>query len=116
MARLDDREHQQDPAHPRIDEPTDRAGAQRIVGSCVDYVNAQSQLRNPRFSLCLQGPPGTVKSVFVRYLAERMGLEIMQKRFSDLMSMWVASSTVTASSWSAGRTEPATCGCSVSRT
>ncbi len=44
---------------------------------------------NPRFSLCLQGPPGTGKSAFVRYLAERMGLEIMQKRASDLMSMWV---------------------------
>ena len=42
-----------------------------------------------RFSLCLQGPPGTGKSAFVRYLAERMGLEVMQKRASDLMSMWV---------------------------
>ena len=44
---------------------------------------------NPRFSLCLQGPPGTGKSAFVRYLAERMGLEITQKRASDLISMWV---------------------------
>ena len=42
-----------------------------------------------RVSLCLQGPPGTGKSAFVRYLAERMGLEVMQKRASDLMSMWV---------------------------
>ncbi|MDE0047840.1 MAG: AAA family ATPase [bacterium] len=42
-----------------------------------------------RFSLCLQGPPGTGKSAFVRYLAERLGLEVMQKRASDLMSMWV---------------------------
>ena len=41
------------------------------------------------FSLCLQGPPGTGKSAFVRYLAERKGLEVMQKRSSDLMSMWV---------------------------
>ena len=41
------------------------------------------------FSLCLQGPPGTGKSAFVRYLAERKGLEVMQKRASDLMSMWV---------------------------
>ena len=44
---------------------------------------------SPCFSLCLQGPPGTGKSAFVRYLAERMGLEVMQKRASDLMSMWV---------------------------
>ena len=42
-----------------------------------------------RLSLCLQGPPGTGKSAFVRYLAERIGLEVVQKRASDLMSMWV---------------------------
>ena len=41
------------------------------------------------FSLCLQGPPGTGKSAFIRYLAERLGLEVMQKRASDLLSMWV---------------------------
>ena len=46
--------------------------------------------RERRFSLCLQGPPGTGKSAFVRYLAERLGLEVMQKRASDLMSCWVA--------------------------
>ena len=42
-----------------------------------------------RFSLCLQGPPGTGKSAFARYLAERLGLEVVQKRASDLMSKWV---------------------------
>ena len=42
-----------------------------------------------QFSLCLQGPPGTGKSAFVRYLAERLGLEVMQKRASDLISAWV---------------------------
>ena len=42
-----------------------------------------------RFSLCLRGPPGTGKSAFVRYLAERLGLEVIQKRASDLLSMWV---------------------------
>ena len=42
-----------------------------------------------RFSLCLQGPPGTGKSALVRYLAERLGLEVMQKRASDLLSKWV---------------------------
>ena len=41
------------------------------------------------FSLCLQGPPGTGKSAFVRYLAERLGLAIVQKRASDLMSRYV---------------------------
>ncbi|MDE0450793.1 MAG: AAA family ATPase [Gammaproteobacteria bacterium] len=42
-----------------------------------------------RFSVCLQGPPGTGKSAFVRYLAGRVGLEVSQKRASDLLSMWV---------------------------
>ena len=41
------------------------------------------------FSLCLQGPPGTGKSAFVRYLADRLGLEVMQKRASELLSKWV---------------------------
>ena len=41
------------------------------------------------FSLCLQGPSGTGKSAFVRHLADRLGLEVIQKRSSDLMSMWV---------------------------
>lgn len=36
-----------------------------------------------------QGPPGTGKSAFVRYLAERLGLQVTQKRASDLLSMWV---------------------------
>lgn len=42
-----------------------------------------------QFSLCLQGPPGTGKTAFVRYLAERLGLGIMQMRASHLLSMWV---------------------------
>ena len=35
------------------------------------------------FSLCLQSPPGTGKSAFARYLAERLGLEVLQKRAVD---------------------------------
>ena len=45
--------------------------------------------RERRFSLCLHGPPGTGKSALVRYLAKRLGLEVLQKRTSDLLSMWV---------------------------
>ena len=44
------------------------------------------------FSLCLQGPPGTGKSAWIRYLADRLGLEVTQKRASDLLSMWVGQS------------------------
>ena len=44
------------------------------------------------WSLCLSGPPGTGKSAFARYLAERIGLPLLQKRASDLLSMWVGGS------------------------
>lgn len=40
-------------------------------------------------TLCLYGPPGTGKSAFARRLAERMGLDALAKRGSELMSMWV---------------------------
>ena len=42
-----------------------------------------------RFSLCLQGPPGSGKSAFARHLGERLGLEVVLKRASDLISKWV---------------------------
>ena len=40
-------------------------------------------------SFLLSGPPGTGKSAWAAHLAERLGLELMEKRASDLMSMWV---------------------------
>jgi SpoVK/Ycf46/Vps4 family AAA+-type ATPase len=43
-------------------------------------------------SFCLSGPPGTGKSAWVRHLAGRMGCEVIHKRASDLLSMWVGQS------------------------
>ena len=63
-----------------------------LVNADTDLVALADRLaeRGPgRISFCLQGPPGTGKSAFVRYLAERMGLEVVQKQASDLMSKWV---------------------------
>ena len=42
-----------------------------------------------KFLSACRDPPGTGKSAYVRYLAERMGLEVLQKRTSDLVSMYV---------------------------
>ena len=42
-----------------------------------------------RFSFCLQGPPGTGKSAYARHLADRLGLEVLHKRGSDLLDMYV---------------------------
>lgn len=39
--------------------------------------------------LCLFGPPGTGKTAYGRWLAEQMGIALLVKRASDLMSMWV---------------------------
>ena len=41
------------------------------------------------FSLCLYGEPGTGKSEYARYLADRIGVDVVLKKASDLMSMWV---------------------------
>ncbi|SFA62003.1 AAA+-type ATPase, SpoVK/Ycf46/Vps4 family [Paracoccus halophilus] len=42
-----------------------------------------------RVSFCLEGPAGTGKSAWARHLARVMGLPVLEKRASDLMSMWV---------------------------
>lgn len=41
------------------------------------------------FSLCLYGEPGTGKSLYAKYLAHVLGIEVVFKRASDLMSKWV---------------------------
>ncbi|MBC7539815.1 MAG: AAA family ATPase [Bacteriovorax sp.] len=40
----------------------------------------------------LYGPPGTGKTEFVKYLGQELGKEILLKRASDLLSMWVGGS------------------------
>jgi SpoVK/Ycf46/Vps4 family AAA+-type ATPase len=39
--------------------------------------------------LCLYGPPGTGKTAYARWLAETLGVPLLVKRASDLMSMYV---------------------------
>jgi SpoVK/Ycf46/Vps4 family AAA+-type ATPase len=40
-------------------------------------------------SLLLSGPPGTGKTAYARHLASRMGLEVIQKRGSDIFGAYV---------------------------
>ena len=40
----------------------------------------------------LYGPPGSGKTEFVKYLGQELGKEILLKRASDLLSMWVGGS------------------------
>ena len=63
-----------------------------LLSAEIDLTDLAARLadrRDRRFSLCLQGPPGTGKSAYARYLAERLGLEVMQRRASDLLGMYV---------------------------
>jgi len=64
---------------------------------CADNLDALcTRLARPgaprAWSLCLSGPPGTGKSAFAHYLAKRLALPVLQKRASDLLSMWVGGS------------------------
>ncbi|WP_158635630.1 AAA family ATPase [Gemmobacter aquaticus] len=45
-----------------------------------------------RLSFCLEGPPGTGKSAWARHLAGVMRLPVIEKRASDLLSMWLGGS------------------------
>jgi len=45
-----------------------------------------------QFSLCLTGPSGTGKSAYARYLADKWGMPVIQKRASDLLSKWLGDS------------------------
>ncbi len=62
------------------------SSADQDLVQLADRVSACGELA---VSFCLHGLPGTGKSAFARYVAERMGLEVVEKRASDLLSMWV---------------------------
>jgi transitional endoplasmic reticulum ATPase len=47
---------------------------------------------NRALSFCLYGAPGTGKSAFARWIAGRMGLDVIEKRASDLLGMYVGQS------------------------
>lgn len=64
----------------------------QLINADLDLANLATRLQGLEtraFSLCLYGPPGTGKSAYVRWLAREMGLEVVQKRASDLLSKWV---------------------------
>ena len=66
---------------------------ENLVNADIDLRNLSKRLidgAGPRnFSMCLYGPPGTGKSAYARHLAMGLGIEVIHKRASDLISMWV---------------------------
>jgi SpoVK/Ycf46/Vps4 family AAA+-type ATPase len=75
------------PAIPDFD-PLLSCANQDLISLADRLVGGQARA----FSLCLSGPPGTGKSAFARHLARRLGLELVQKRASDLLGMYVGQS------------------------
>jgi transitional endoplasmic reticulum ATPase len=59
-----------------------------LIGLADQLVGGQERA----FSLCLFGAPGTGKSAFARYLAGRLGMQILQVRASDILGMYVGQS------------------------
>jgi len=55
----------------------------------VRLAHRVSQAGELAISFFLHGLPGTGKSAFARYVAERMGIDVIEKRASDLLSKWV---------------------------
>ena len=51
--------------------------------------NRDSDKRSSVGGLCLSGAPGTGKSAFARYLADRLEMQVLERRASDLLNCFV---------------------------
>ena len=67
----------------------------RLLNCSLDLeelAERMTKFKKRDFSLCLYGVPGSGKSAYARYLAERLGMKTLQKRASDLLGMYVGES------------------------
>ena len=65
---------------------------ENVVNTDLDIKTLTSRIKASgklNFSLCLYGEPGTGKSLYARYLANKLGIEVVLKRASDLISKYV---------------------------
>ncbi|MCR5260659.1 MAG: ATP-binding protein [Candidatus Gastranaerophilales bacterium] len=65
---------------------------ENLVNADLDIKDLTSKIKNSgklNFSLCLYGEPGTGKSLYARYLAKELGLDVVFKRASDLIDCYV---------------------------
>jgi SpoVK/Ycf46/Vps4 family AAA+-type ATPase len=80
------------PPEPHQDSTYDTA----LISADCDLAGIEHQLTRPgaprAVSFLLSGPPGSGKSAWVRHLAGRMGLHVLQKRASDLLRAFVGGS------------------------
>lgn len=65
---------------------------ENLVNTDIDTKNLTQRIKTSKklnFSLCLYGEPGTGKSLYARYLAKELGIDIVFKRASDLIAPYV---------------------------
>jgi transitional endoplasmic reticulum ATPase len=64
-----------------------------FINADIDLAEVAKVLARRRSGrLCLYGPSGTGKSAYGRWLADQIGVPLIVKRASDLISMWVGQS------------------------
>ena len=66
--------------------------SEKLINTDLDISDLTTKIKSCgklNFSLCLYGEPGTGKSLYARYLAKELGVEVILKRASDLMSKYV---------------------------
>ena len=79
------------PAEPKAPHPFDPALSD-ADHDLVRLADRAAAAPTKALSFLLSGPPGTGKSAYARHLAERLGVETLERRASDLLSMWVGGS------------------------
>lgn len=66
--------------------------SEKLINTDLDISDLTKKIKSCgklNFSLCLYGEPGTGKSLYARYLAKELGVDVILKRASDLMSKYV---------------------------
>ena len=76
----------QEPKKSMGDYNVDLINANMDITALTEKIKSSNKLN---FSMCLYGEPGTSKSSYARYLAEQLGIEVLLKRASDLISPYV---------------------------
>lgn len=65
---------------------------EKLINTDLNISDLTSKIKSCgklNFSLCLYGESGTGKSLYARYLAKELGIEVILKRASDLMSKYI---------------------------
>lgn len=67
-----------------------------LANADIDLAHIETRLAgvgaSRRISFCLDGPAGTGKSAWARHLARQIGMPVIEKRASDLISKWLGES------------------------